>query len=161
MAAGSCDSGECAGLSHVVRYPVGSVLKSNLHLPPVFSSSFNQRPHGTSYRSRWWPCRPLCSTHSSRTWCQRSPPRQARVRLSPSLFPFLFLNVLPLPSASWVEIPPKLHLALTVLELRLSKTTASQTPQRFSSTIPRAQCVFSTLDFSYSAEVPVLYDVGS
>lgn len=78
-----------------------------------------------------------------------------------SLFPFLFFNLPTLPSALWVEIPLKLHPASTVLVLKLSKITASQTPQRFSLTIPSIQCVFSGLDFLYSAEVPVLYDVGS
>jgi cation diffusion facilitator CzcD-associated flavoprotein CzcO len=89
--------------------------------------------------------------------------KQGSVSLSLSffLFPFLFFNLPPLPLASWVETQPKLHPASTVLALRLSKITASQTPQRFSLTIPRVQCVFSGINCSYSAEVHVLHDVGS
>jgi cation diffusion facilitator CzcD-associated flavoprotein CzcO len=87
--------------------------------------------------------------------------KQGSVSLFLSLFSFLLFNLPPLPSASWAEIPPKLHPASMVLALRLSKITASQTPQRFSLTIPSIQCVFFGLDFSYCAEVPVLYDIGS
>lgn len=85
--------------------------------------------------------------------------KQGSVSLSSSCD--LFFHVSSLPSVSWVEILPKLHLASTVLEHRLSKISASQTLQRFSLMIPSIQCVFSVLDFSYGAEVPVLYDVGS
>jgi heterodisulfide reductase subunit A-like polyferredoxin len=72
-----------------------------------------------------------------------------------------FCDLSPLPSASWVEILPKLHPASMVPAPRLSKITVSRTLQRFSSTIPSIQCVFSTSCFLHSAEVPVLYDVGS
>lgn len=87
--------------------------------------------------------------------------KQGYVSVLLSLFPFLFFNLPLSPPVSWVEIPPKQHPASMVLALRLSKISASQTQQRFSLTIPSVQCVFSGLDFSYTAEVPVLYDVGS
>ena len=86
--------------------------------------------------------------------------KQGSVSLS-LFFLSSFFKLPPLCSDSWVEIPPKLHPASTVLALRLSKITASQTRQRFSLTIPSVQCVFSELDVSYSTEVPVLYDLGS
>jgi hypothetical protein len=72
----------------MIRFRPYLTLNST-HSPPVFSSSFNRRPHGTSNRSWWWSCWPLRRTHSSRAWGQCSPPRQARVRLPVShFFPF-------------------------------------------------------------------------
>ena len=141
--------GGCAGLSHVImgrRYdPFWRVyLSVHVHFTHRTSNNSIYIPiHGTGNRSRWRARGPLSCTHSSRAWCQRRPPRQARVRLILLFFPNIFVDFPLSLSGSWVAILPRPLPASMALAPRLSKTMASQTLRRFSSKIPNIQCVFS------------------
>jgi hypothetical protein len=157
-------NGKSAGLSHVIGCyrAVRSVLE-----PPHSLSSFLFLPHSINVFMAQVIVvgGGLAGLSAAHTLLERGAnvlllDKQGSVSVFLCLFP-LFLNLPSLPSASWVEIPRKLHPASTVLALRLSKISALQTPQRFSLTTPSTQCVFSSLDYSFSTEVPVLYGIGS